>query len=68
MADSMEGMSALARLKRLGNEWEQRPQIIADARAEKATWQEIADALHMTPHGARKLYNAARSEDHNGPE
>ncbi len=55
-SDTLGGMSALSRLRRLGNEWEKRPQIIAEARAEKATWQEIADALHMTPHGVRKLH------------
>lgn len=55
-SDTLEGMSALSRLRRLGNEWEKRPQIIAEARAEQATWQEIADALHMTPHGVRKLH------------
>jgi hypothetical protein len=49
-------MSALSRLRRLGNEWQKRPQIIAEARTENATWQEIADALHMTPHGVRKLH------------
>lgn len=55
-SDTLGGMSALSRLRRLGNEWEKRPQIIAEARAENATWQEIADALHMTPHGVRKLH------------
>lgn len=55
-SDTLGRMSALSRLRRLGNEWEKRPQIIAEARAEKATWQEIADALHMTPHGVRKLH------------
>ncbi len=55
-SDTLRGMSALSRLRRLGNEWQKRPQIIAEARAERATWQEIADALHMTPHGVRKLH------------
>lgn len=55
-SDTLEGMSALSRLRRLGNEWEKRPEIIQEAREEKATWQEIADALHMTPHGVRKLH------------
>lgn len=55
---TLSGMSALSRLKRLGNEWEQRPRTIDEARSEKATWQKIADALHMTTDGARKLYNA----------
>lgn len=64
----MEGMSALAGLKRLGTEWnEKRPEMVRQARAEKATWQEIADALHMTPHGVRKLVGHRRdvgSSDH----
>lgn len=55
-SDTLGGMSALSRLRRLGNEWQKRPQIIAEARTENATWQEIADALHMTPHGVRKLH------------
>lgn len=67
-SDTLGGMgTALSRLKRLGNEWEQRPRIIDEARGEKATWQEIADALHMTAHGARKLHatlpKAERQED-----
>lgn len=60
---NMGGMSALARLRRLGNEWQQRPEIIEQARAEKATWQEIADALHMTVHGVRKLHGRRASHD-----
>lgn len=66
MADTMEVMSALARLKRLGNEWEQRPVIIDQARREKATWQEIADALHMTPHGVRKLHSKRKRAAEDG--
>jgi hypothetical protein len=52
----MLGMSAIATLKRLGTQWNTgRPALIMQARAEGETWQDIADALHMTPNGVRKL-------------
>ncbi|MFE5408759.1 hypothetical protein [Microbacterium sp. NPDC056569] len=55
-------MTALAELTRLGNDWQRRPEIIDRARAEGATWQSIADALHMTPHGVRKLHATLRRD------
>ena len=49
-------MSAIDRLKRLGTAWEQRPELIDEARREGVTWQAIADALHMTRQGVVKLH------------
>jgi hypothetical protein len=53
-------VAALEELQHLGNAWQNRPMLIEQARQEKATWQAIADALHMTPHGVRKLHRTLK--------
>lgn len=49
-------MSALDELRQLGDAWQNRPQLIEQARQEDATWTAIADALHMTRQGVVKLH------------
>lgn len=56
-------MDALTELRELGNAWENRPQLIDRARQEKATWADIADALHMTRQGAAKLHATLTSKE-----
>lgn len=60
-------MTALKRLERLArtiakNEAARGP-LIAEARAEKATWEEIAEALGMSRAGVINLYNATRQPE-----
>jgi len=56
--------SALAELRRIARNIERdtaaRPALIEQARAEGATWEEIAGALNMSRAGVIKLYNATR--------
>jgi len=54
-ASTGRGAEALAKMSALAEEWNQRAAIVRQARAERETWQSIADALHMTPNGVRKL-------------
>lgn len=49
-------MAALDELRQLGDAWQNRPQLIEQARQEGATWVSIAEALHMTRQGAVKLH------------
>lgn len=56
-------MAAIDRLRKLGNAWEDRPQLIEQARQEGATWSAIADALHMTRQGVVKLHATLTSEE-----
>lgn len=49
-------MAAIDELRKLGEQWENRPQLIDQAREEGTTWDAIADALHMTRQGAAKLH------------
>lgn len=49
-------MSALEELRQLGDAWQNRPQLIEQARLEDATWTAIAEALHMTRQGVVKLH------------
>lgn len=55
-------MAAIDELRQLGDAWENRPQLIEQARQEHATWTAIADALHMTRQGVAKLH-ATLKED-----
>lgn len=48
--------SALDRLRRIARDTAARPEIIEQARNEKATWEEIADALNMSRAGVIKLH------------
>lgn len=49
-------MAAIDELRQLGDAWQNRPQLIEQARQEGTTWVVIADALHMTRRGAVKLH------------
>lgn len=49
-------MAAIDELRRLGDAWQNRPQLIEQARQEGTTWVVIADALHMTRMGVVKLH------------
>ncbi len=55
-------MSALDQLRQLGDGWQNRPQLIEQARQEGATWVAIADALHMTRHGVVKLHATLKKD------
>lgn len=55
-------MSAIDKLKQLGTAWEQRPELIDQARKEGVTWDAIADALHMTRQGVAKLHNTLKEQ------
>lgn len=49
-------MSALDELRQLGDAWQNRPQLIEQARQEGETWTAIAETLHMTRQGVVKLH------------
>lgn len=53
-------MTALDELRQLGDAWQNRPQLIEQARQEKATWDSIAEALHMTRQGVVKLHKTLK--------
>jgi hypothetical protein len=55
-------MTALEELRQLANTPDPRKDAIWRARAEKATWPQIAEALNMSRAGVIKLANAGRNE------
>jgi len=50
-------MNTLTKLKRIAADIERRPALIAQAREEGHTWEQIAEALNMSRAGAIKLVN-----------
>jgi hypothetical protein len=55
-------MAAIDELRQLGTAWQDRPQLIEQARQEQATWAAIAEALHMTRQGVVKLHATLKEE------
>ncbi|WP_194385167.1 hypothetical protein [Microbacterium luteum] len=51
-------MKALTQLERIARDIERRPELIAQAREEGATWEQIATALNMSRAGVIKLHNS----------
>lgn len=52
--------TALAELRRIARDVATRPAVIARAREEGATWEQIAEALNMSRAGVIKLHNSAK--------
>jgi len=58
--------SALNQLARIARDHERRPELIEQARAEGATWEQIAAALNMSRAGVIKLHGTRNREDLGG--
>lgn len=51
-------MKALTQLERIARDIERRPELIAQAREEGATWEQVAAALSMSRAGVIKLHRS----------